>query len=142
MLMSNKFNNLMADGELLVFTPDARVDTWYHASGSFSKYPVLGLMVRACLSIFHGPQVESSFNTMGDILSTKSSSMKIDTFYAIQTVKYWMNARGKTATTAFEPTVKLVNNVSSAASQHKVTRKLRKREEGEVQSNACSEALI
>ena len=36
------------------------------------RYPTLGKVVGACLSIFHGPQVESSFNTMGD-MDVKSS---------------------------------------------------------------------
>ena len=52
------------------------------------KYLVVFKIVRAVLSIFHGPRVESSFSTMGDIIDKKSERMDIETYAAIQTIKY------------------------------------------------------
>ena len=75
------------------------IDSWY--GDTFSNYPVLGKMIKVSLSIFHGPQVESSFNTMGDILDSKSGRMNIATFDSIQTVTYSLGAKGKPATSAF-----------------------------------------
>ena len=56
---------------------------------SISKtYPLLFKVVEGVLSIFHGPQVESSFSVMGDVIDPKSSRMDIKTYDAIQSVKY------------------------------------------------------
>ena len=50
-----------------------------------------------CLSCFHGPMVESSFNLMGDIIDIRSTRMNIATFSAMQTVKHCLNSRKMTA---------------------------------------------
>ena len=60
--------------------------TWW--VGVLKKYPVVFKVVRAFLSIFHGSRVESSFSTMGDIIDKKSARMNIETYAAIQTIKY------------------------------------------------------
>ena len=60
--------------------------TWWISVSK--KYPVVFKVVRAVLSIFHGPRVESSFSTMGDIIDKKSGRMNIETYAAIQTIKY------------------------------------------------------
>ena len=60
--------------------------TWWISVSK--KYPVIFRVVRAVLSIFHGPRVESSFSTMGDIIDKKSGRMNIETYAAIQTIKY------------------------------------------------------
>ena len=93
------------DRNLPSFKDSDRIDVWYQAV--FEKYAALGKMVKACLSVFHGPKVESSFNTMGDIMSSKSVRMNVATFDAEQTVKYWIAARGETSTTAFKATPQL-----------------------------------
>ncbi|GBM80335.1 hypothetical protein AVEN_132898-1 [Araneus ventricosus] len=54
-------------------------------------------MVQAILSCFHGPQVESSFSMMGDVLDKESGNLKIETFSAIQTVKYRLSSQNKSA---------------------------------------------
>lgn len=75
---------------------DDMVDWWAHVFES-SKYPALCKVVKGALSIFHGPLVESSFNSMGDIINPKSTNMSIPTFNAIQTVKYTLKASNKMA---------------------------------------------
>ena len=60
--------------------------TWWISVSK--KCPVVFKVVRAVLSIFHGPRVESSFSTMGDIINKKSGRMNIETYAAIQTIKY------------------------------------------------------
>lgn len=71
-------------------------------------------MAVAVLSCFHGPQVESSFSLMGEILDPKSSRMKIDTYSAIQTVKYNMKAKETTAQTMFGRSDVLYDHVNEA----------------------------
>ena len=81
---------LHVDRSLSPFQESDRIDRWY--GETFSKYPAVGKIMKACLSIFHGPKVESSFNTMGDIMSTKSVRMNVRSFDAVQIVKYLMAA--------------------------------------------------
>lgn len=76
---------------------DKRIDCWWAEIESQKKYPTLCQLVKPILSCFHGPQVESSFNVMGDIIDTKSPSMHINTYSAIQTVKYELRQKEKTA---------------------------------------------
>ena len=49
-------------------------------------------MVMSALSIFCEPKVESSFNIMGDTIDKKSNWMKVETFNAIQNIKYALQA--------------------------------------------------
>ena len=49
----------------------------------------------AVLSCFHGPQVESSFSTMGDVLDNKSHRQKIESYSAIHNVRYAIKATSK-----------------------------------------------
>ena len=58
---------------------------WYQLKG---RYPTICKVSLALLSIFHGPRVESSFSMMGNILDKQSGRMNVDTYSAIQTVKY------------------------------------------------------
>ena len=57
---------------------------------TIERYPNLSKVALAMLSIFHGPRVESSFSMMGNILDEKSGRMSLQTYSAIQTVKYSM----------------------------------------------------
>ncbi|GFO18215.1 hypothetical protein PoB_004472000 [Plakobranchus ocellatus] len=75
-----------------------RVDVWW---GKQSKYPTLQKLARACLSIFHGPQVEGSFSRMKDIMKVKSGNMAVSTFSAVQTIKYSLS-RDTTAVSCFK----------------------------------------
>jgi len=87
--------------------------------------PTLGFIVRAALSILHGPHVESSFNLMGDILDCKSSQMSADTLDTIQTGKYHLKGKECSAVKYF--TIKagegidkvLCSNIKCAAGHYK-----------------------
>ena len=62
------------------------IDRW---SGNISpSFPTLSKVVIGGLSVFHGPLVESSFNTMGNILDSHSTRMDIATHDAFQTARY------------------------------------------------------
>ncbi len=52
-------------------------------------------------------QVKSSFNTIGDVMGSKCSRMKIETYGAIQGVKYALRARKTTALELFKKTTKV-----------------------------------
>ena len=58
---------------------------WYQLKG---RYPTIRKVSLALLSIFHGPRVESSFSVKGNISDKQSGCMNVDTYSAIQTLKY------------------------------------------------------
>lgn len=80
---------------------DCVVEWWGHVFERRDKYPALITLVKCGLSIFHGPRVESSFSLMNEIIDRRSGNMKIATFNSIQTVRYALQAREKTAVELF-----------------------------------------
>ena len=80
---------------------EVRLDSWWADVEQGNQFPSLCRMAFALMSVFHGPAVEGSFNTMGDILDPKSSRMNISTYSSIQTVKYGLRAKGKSALDLF-----------------------------------------
>lgn len=78
-----------------------RVDSWWGVIKKSGQYSALSKVAIAACAIFHGPIVESSFNTMGDIMDPKSSNMAVETYNSIQTVKYFIKSRETTATKLF-----------------------------------------
>lgn len=81
---------------------DTRIDHWWGKDEVVQKYPNLSKLVQALLSCFHGPQVESSFNVMNDVIDNKSGRLNLETYSAIQTIKYRLSADGKTAIQFFQ----------------------------------------
>lgn len=118
-----------------------RVDTWWKPILKANRYPALSKMVTVCLSCFHGPMVESSFNTMGDVIDIRSTRMRTTTYSAMQTVRYAMRSRGQSALQIFKKgdikhdTVDkhLVHNLRSAASSYKKEKELLKQQAEEKQ---------
>ena len=72
------------------------VEWWSHIIHG-EKYPCLSKIATAAFSIFHGPQVESSFSNMSDILDKKAGKMNVQTFSSMQTVKYSLRSHKKSA---------------------------------------------
>ena len=70
-----------------------RLDHWWNKVFQSKKYPVLAKIVKACLSIFTGPHVESSFSKMNDIIYKKANRMDIATYDGIITVKYGLQSK-------------------------------------------------
>ena len=78
---------IMIDLNLPAFDEEKdRADVWWYQLKE--RYPILCKVALALLTIFHGPRVESSFSTMGNILDKQSGRMNVDTYSAIQSVKY------------------------------------------------------
>ena len=70
-----------------------QLDLWWANIFQISNYPVLFQVVKACLSIFSGPHVESSFSLMSNIIDKRSNHMNIDTYNAIMTIKYSLQSK-------------------------------------------------
>ena len=85
------------DGTLKNVEDGDRIEDWLSPIIDKGKYPAISRMVTACLSCFHGPMVESSFNLMCDIIDICSTRMNIATFSAIQTIQYGLISRKMTA---------------------------------------------
>lgn len=114
--------------DLPEFEDGARIDHWWGRDDIEKKYPCLSKMVRSLLSCFHGPQVESSFNIMNDIIDNKSGRINIETYNAIQNVKYGLKASEKSAIKYYEKkdylhegvNPKLVKNIKTSCKQYKL----------------------
>ncbi len=61
------------------------VDAWWAMVQESGQYSELSKMALALLTCFHGPAVESNFNVMKMLMK---DSMEVDTFSAVETVKY------------------------------------------------------
>ncbi|RXN22565.1 hypothetical protein ROHU_023414 [Labeo rohita] len=124
------------------------VEWWGHVFDKLDKYPSLSVLVKCCLSIFHGPRVESSFSLMNDVIDQRSGNMNVETFNVIQTVKYTLQSRGKTAMQLFRrEDVKfgavdrtVCRNINSAAATYRHQQKVNKKEKEQQQSKYGSQA--
>ena len=70
-----------------------QLDLWWAKIFQASNYPVLSQVVKACLAIFSGPHVESSRSLMSNIIDKRSNRMNIDTYNAMMTIKYSLQAK-------------------------------------------------
>ncbi len=126
---------------------ESMVEWWGHVFDKPDKYPSLSAMVKCCLSIFHGPRVESSFSLMNDVIDQRSGNMNVSTFNAIQTVKYTLKSREKTAVQLFrredvkfgEVDRTLCKNINSAAATYKRQQKMNQKEKQQQQSKYGSQ---
>ena len=98
---SAEVRNYIIDNQLPQPLENERLDSWWSKVFKTERYPVLSCLVRASLSIFTGPMVESSFSMMNDIIDSRSGRMDIDTYSAIMTTKYNLKTSGKTASQKF-----------------------------------------
>lgn len=98
---SAEVRNYIIDNQLPQPLENERLDSWWSKVFKTGRYPMLSCLVRASLSIFTGPMVESSFSMMNDIIDSRSGRMDIDTYSAIMTTKYNLKSSGKTASQKF-----------------------------------------
>ena len=108
------------------------------------RYPVILVMIQSVLSIFHGPRVESTFNVMGDVIDKNSGRMNMETYSAIQDVKYGLKTRKpltsnravkvfSRANRHFTPiNPQLSNNMRKAYKKYNAVQKKNKEEEEEL----------
>ncbi|XP_026124635.1 uncharacterized protein LOC113106835 [Carassius auratus] len=61
------------------------------------RFPILGKLVKALLSLFTGPLVEGSFNMMDDIIEKDRVRLNIETYEGLAILKSHMKVMGKTA---------------------------------------------
>lgn len=73
------------------------IHDWWATVFDSGKYPLLSGMMMALLSCFHGPQVESAHNVMGDILDSRSHHSHKETYSDVQGVKYQLRSACKSA---------------------------------------------
>lgn len=72
------------------------VDIWWTKVFNIPKYYTVNKIVKAVLNCFHGPLVEESFN-----IYVRSGRMHIETYSAIQSVKYKLQGKNKSAVQFF-----------------------------------------
>ena len=67
---------------------ETQLDLWWGDVFKIQECKPLIPLVSACLSIFTGPRVESSFSMMNAIITSSTNRICVDTYEAIQKVKY------------------------------------------------------
>ena len=90
-------------------------DEWWAEVMKIGHYPTLCKVTAGAISIFYGPHVESSFNTMGDV-DDSSTRMNIVTYSSIQIVKYALranSAKGQTLIDCFSQKDILYDRIDS-----------------------------
>ncbi|GFN90955.1 hypothetical protein PoB_001746100 [Plakobranchus ocellatus] len=77
-----------------------RIEVWWAKLGC-EWYVNLAKLVKAALSCFHGPLVESTFSVMGHIVTKNKTNMDVQTYAAYQTIKYHLKSMGKSSIECF-----------------------------------------
>ena len=90
-----QMNELLPDVQ--IDGKDRRADQWWAEIFATGSYPSLSSVVKACLSICTGPQVEQSFSLMNNIITRTSNRLDVQTYAAVMAIKYDLKAKGKTA---------------------------------------------
>ena len=102
MLILLRRSNCQIDNSLKVLTSGDSLDIWWNYIFKSERYPCLSKVVKAALSIFTGPQIET-FNMMNDIIDKRSSRMGIATYGAIMNVKHDLIAKGHSLFSTISP---------------------------------------
>ena len=85
--------------EFVTSVLDVKMNEWWAA---IKVCPTLRLFSKCALSIFHGPQVESSFSFMKDLMSKKKVRMTMSTFSSMQTIKYYLMSKKAVSVRLFQ----------------------------------------
>ena len=94
---TTELKNYVIDSDLPQPQETERLDGWWTKIFETKRYPILSSLVKASLSIFTGPIVESSFSIMNDIIDLQSGKTELAAYSAIMTVKYQLKSAGVTA---------------------------------------------
>jgi hypothetical protein len=100
------------DGEVV----PVRIDHWWKQI--FPKYPVFAKIVKACLCIISSPVVERNFSIMNDVINKKTNRIDCDTFNAIQSIKYDLQAKKASTIDVYKWEDKLRSPVDKATCYH------------------------
>ena len=74
-----ELRNYVIDSDLPQPQETERLDVWWSKIFKTKRYPILGSVVKASLSVLTGPMVESSFSMMNGIIDSQSGRTEIDT---------------------------------------------------------------
>ncbi|GBM56314.1 hypothetical protein AVEN_125065-1 [Araneus ventricosus] len=73
------------------------VDNWWMEVKNSRQFPLVSNMACAILTCFHGPKVESSFSIINSVVISETNRLSVESFDAIQTVKYELMSEKKSA---------------------------------------------
>ena len=79
--------NFQVESKLPPYAEGQRVDEWWGQVAATNNFNHLARVCLALLTCFDGPQVESTFSVMSQILDPQSARLNITSLHAIQTVK-------------------------------------------------------
>ena len=87
------------DKSLPVYTQESypEISLWCAIIFDSNKYLTLSKIIKAALSIFTGPQVESSFSMINDVVTPRASRISVKMYSSYMSVKYSLISEGKSA---------------------------------------------
>ena len=98
--------------------------------------------MKASLSICVGPQVEQSISIMNDVINAKNNRMHVDTFAAIQTVKYALKSRQTTSVQAYHRELVHKAPVDKSLVYHMQTAYGRHKKKTDKKAQATAQATV
>ena len=104
---------------------DLDLDVWWSQVFQLNKFSDVRKIVSACLSIFTGPKVESSFSMLNDIVCAKASTMLTSTYEAIMATKYFLLSHNKSTVQLFCRPNALESPVDPSLAYHMQTSRAR-----------------
>ena len=99
--LAAELRNYLVDSDLPQLQNSEHLNVWWIKVFEMKWYPMLSSKVRASLSIFTGPMVESLSSMMNNITDLRSGRTEIHTYGDIMTVKYQLKSAGMTASSKF-----------------------------------------
>ena len=108
---------------LLVYTQESYHDIclWWAIIFHINKYPTLSKIIKAALSTFSGPQVESSFTTMNDIVTPRASCMSVDKYSSYMSPKYRLISEEKSAAVRYSRKNVMHDPINKARAYYLIT---------------------
>lgn len=94
---------------------EGRIDKWWAVT--LKKYPALRHVIAPALSIFTGPRIEQSFTIMNSVINKTTNRLNIDTFNAIQTVKFDLLATNESSIQRYHREDKFTSPVHQSVAQ-------------------------
>lgn len=88
------------------------VSKWWVEIKNSTQFPLLSKIACALLTCFHGPRVESNFSIMNSVVTSVTNRLSVESFDAIQTIKYELLSQKKSSVQLYKKENYLKDKVS------------------------------
>ena len=104
------------------------------------RYPLLSRLVKALLSIFNGPLVESSFNLMDDCIRVDRSKISVENYEATALIRSSLKSKKVSATT-MTVTPQMARCIRTSKARYTKKQEQKKKQQREKQQKQLADAV-